>query len=299
MHSTVLVKRPKEEYQYLQQYTIGTPLDELFDIFAVLASLLGAIEDANHSDHDACQALLQNCLSHRERILRWYSQNQGFIGGPPHLSEPGGVLCPGLPPTDHLFGVSYVFTSLDHARLHILYWTSLTMIQPLIYQAQILVLARSHPNTTFPVHPAAHPEYLLSEYYAAQICRAVRFCLQPKMRLAGARMVIPAIPHICKPYMHLRDRQRFLWCQRVSSLLVDLGFHMASHLRRTAWKYWSLSEDPYMNSIFSLSLRWDISEDKQDPFAVSIGERAEMTVAAEARTEGEIVTELTGDSTWP
>jgi hypothetical protein len=273
-------------------------LDGIFDIFTVLASLLAATEQANHSNHDTCQTLVQNCLSHREKILRWYSQNQDSIGGPPLFCDPSAQLCPSLPPASHLFGTPYRFASLDHARLHVLYWTSLTMIQSLIYQARILVLAHFCPKGTLSLHPAAHQKYLLSKHYAAQICRALPYCLQPQMKLAGARVIIPAIPHIFKPYIHLRDRERFLWCESVSLLLVDLGFHMANHLRQTAQKYWSLSEDPNMNFIFSLSLRWEISYDEQAPSVVYIGKRigmAEGTAVAETRAEGEIVTELTDD----
>lgn len=218
------------------------------------------------------------------------------MGGPPLFSDPKEVLCPNLPPAGHLFGAPYRFTSLDHARLHVLYWTSLTMVQSLIYQARILVLAHSCPSGTLSPHPAAHQEYLLSEHYAAQICRAVPFCLQPQMKLAGARVIIPIIPHIFKPYIHLRDRERFLWSESVTSLLLDLGFHMANHLRQTARKYWSRSEDPNANFIFSLSLRWDISGDEQDPPVVDVGKRLELadrTGAAETRAEGEIVIELT------
>lgn len=218
------------------------------------------------------------------------------MGGPPSFSDPGEVLCPSLPPTDHLFGVPYRFASLDHARLHVLYWTSLTMVQSLIYQARIIVLAHSCPGGTLSPHPAAHQEYLLSEHYAAQICRAAPYCLQPQMKLVGARVIIPAIPHIFKPYMHLRDRERFLWCESVASLLINLGFHMADQIRQTARKYWSRSEDPNANFIFSLSLRWDISGEEQAPPGLEVGKRLELadrTVAAETHAEGEIVTELT------
>lgn len=298
IYSTVVTRWPKEEYQYLQSYTFGTPLDGIFDIFTFLASLLADTEQANHSDHDTCQTLLQNCLSHREMIFRWYSQNRDSIGGAPTFGDPTEQLSPSLPPSDHLFGAPYRFTSLDHARLHVLYWTSLTMIQSLIYQARILVLVHSCRNGTLSSHPAAHQEYLLSEHYAAQICRAVPFCLQSQMKLAGARVIIPAVPHMFKPYIHLRDRERFQWVQSVSSLLVDFGIHMANHLRETAQKYWSLSEDPHVNFIYSLSSRWEISGDEQAPSVVYIGKRfgmAERTAAAEAQPEGGIVTELTDD----
>lgn len=254
---------------------------------------MAATEQANHADQEGCQILLQDCLSHREKILRWYAQNRHPICGPPLFCEPGVQLCPGLPPADHLFGVPYRFNSLDHARLHILYWTSLTMIQSLIYQARILTLAHSCPDGALSLHPAAYQEYLLSEHYTAQICRAAPYCLQPQMKLAGARVVIPAIPHICKPYIHLRDQERFLWCQSVSSLLVDLGFHMANHLRQTAQKYWSLSEDPNMNFSFSLSPRWGISENERVPSVLPMGKLSVMiggTVTTRTRPEGETAT---------
>lgn len=257
------MKWPEAEYKNLQQQKeTGTPLDDLFELFATEASLLSTTEQINHSDRHACELLLQDCLSHRERIMRWYSQNELYIGGPPIFCEPGETPCPRLPPAEDLFGVPYQFNTPDHARLHVLYWTALTMVQSLIYQARVLVLAHFNPADTFPVNPRAHGDYLLSEHYAGEICRAVPYCLQPKMKLAGARIILPTMPHIYKPYMHLRDEKRFTWCQKVSSLLADLGFHMAEQLHRTASRYWSLSEDPNTNSILSLSLRWEISEDE-------------------------------------
>lgn len=252
---------PQEDYRCLQQYSSpGTPLDDLFELFAVEASLLSTTHRIDHSDSQACETFLQSCYSHRERILRWYCQNQSYIGGAPITCDPWELECR-IQPGENLFGAPYLFKTLDHLRLHVLYWTALTMVQSLIYQAKILVLANANPNTVFPVVPGAYEEYLLAGHYAGQICRTIPFCLQPRMKLAGARAVIASVPHICKPFIHLRDQKRFLWCQNVSSVLDDLGFHMASQLRRTASQYWDLSEDPRLNSALSLSLRWDISDD--------------------------------------
>lgn len=252
---------PKEDYRCLQQYSSrGTPLDDLFELFAVEASLLSTTGRINHSDSQACETFLRTCLSHRERILRWYCQNQSYIGGSPVTCDPREIECR-IPLGDDLFGAPYLFKTLDHLRLHVLYWTALTMVQSLIYQAKILVLANSDSSSIFPVDPGSHEEYLLAAHYAGQICKTIPFCLQPRMKLAGARAIIASIPHICKPFIHLRDERKFLWCQNVSSVLDDFGFHMATQLRRTASQYWDLSEDPNINSALSLSLRWDISED--------------------------------------
>lgn len=211
------------------------------------------MEEIDRSDPEARRNFLQNCLSHRDAILKWYDESQHYLCGPPILCEPGEMPSQ-LPPSEHLFGTPYRFISIDHARIHTRYWTMLSFMAILIYQAKALDKDLSS------IDPTEGEEFRLSALYAGEICRTLPYLFQPNMRLVGAWAAITAIPVASRPFIHLRDAERFNWCQDVSSCLADLGLHVPSQLARTAFGYWSLCEDPDTNAILSLSLRWSSGE---------------------------------------
>ncbi|KAJ5112807.1 hypothetical protein N7532_000852 [Penicillium argentinense] len=280
--ATTVMRAPKDELQYLIHLGHHKPFDELFELFVNLSGLVASVEETDHSDHEVCQTLLQDCYSQKESIMAWYSSHKEAIGGQPYVNAE--LKCHHLPPSTHLFGIPYGFNSLDCARFHMFFWMALIIVQSLIYQANILVL--SHTHGTFPIDPTSHAEYLLIEFYADEFCRSITFFLQDTVKVWGVMAVVAAMPHIFKPYIHLRRWDKFLWCQKFCCLLLERGLHMAGSIAGAWWKTWSLAEDPVVNSMLSLSLRYGLSREVRRS---SNGDTTEVTEVTE---EEPIVTEL-------
>lgn len=228
------------------------PLNELFDFFVKIVSTLEHFEELDRNDYEACQSALEFCLGHKQAMIAWYDQRVDRIGGQPSPCAPGTVLCDKLPPTDGLFGPAYSFSSLDNATMHLLYWTGMILIQSLIYQSKSLVTF--HGKVTA-ADPTTDEAFTLTGLYADQICRAMPYCLQPRMRLGGTHSAVACLNQVYKTYIHRRCRQKYTWCQSTYLHLASLGFESSRHLYESSIKYWELSEDPRLNMILSLSLR--------------------------------------------
>jgi hypothetical protein len=183
------------------------------------------------------------------------------IGGPPLIR--GELNQQALPLATHLFGAAYSFTSLDNARLHIFFWKALIITHSVIYQAQVLDLAHTHE--AFTTDPTTHQEYLFAGFYADQFCRSIPYFLQGHVELWGMVAVLVSMPHTLKVYIHLRNREKFSWCLEFCSFLSSFGIEMATYVKEAWRKTWFLAEDPAINSMLSLSLRYGLS--KEIPFS--------------------------------
>lgn len=228
------------------------PLNDLFNFFVNIVSTLEHFETFDRSDYEACRSTLEACLAHKKAMVLWYDPTVDRIGGKPTACAPGTILCDKLPPTDGLFGPAYSFSSLDNATMHILYWTSMILIQSLIYQATSLV--RFH-GKVMNADPTTDEEFTLTGLYADQICRAMPYCLQPNMRLGGAHSTVACLNQVYKTYVHRRCREKYLWCQSTYLHVASLGFESSQHIYESSVEYWEISEDPHVNMLLSLSLR--------------------------------------------
>ncbi|KAJ5683617.1 hypothetical protein N7462_006782 [Penicillium macrosclerotiorum] len=239
MFSMAAMNMTAEEYECVMQPGDDGPLDELIRLYADFSSLFIALQDAGRSNYETRQAVLHRCLAHRDRVLEWYERSKDVIGGPPLLFSPAEPLHSSLHSTDALFGPAYRFVSLEHARLHIVFWTALSTLHPLISQAQSLVRPGDHGHG--PVNVDLEEDYRLAEFYADQMCRALPYCLQGKMRSCGAQMMVWATSHITKTYTDLQRLEKFYWCQDAFRRIAMLGFDSAARLREMLLHRWTLS----------------------------------------------------------
>lgn len=279
IYSLTSVDFTREEFQYLIDSKTGHPIDGLFEIFVDLGSLITLIEQADHSDRTLCQGLLSQCRALKETAMTWYSSNLAVIGGPPFIRDESNQHI--LPPVDDLFGSPYSFVSLDNARIHMFFWTSQAVLHSLIYQAEVLVLA--HTRSTFAVDPTTHADFLLAGFYADQFCRSIPFFLQGQVELWGMVAVLVSMPHMLKVYIHLRSRDNFFWCLQFCSFLSMMGIEMATYVSEAWKKTWYLAEDPSVNSMLSLSLRYGLSKEIR---ASSVSTSGKVTEIVDLDEEG-------------
>lgn len=247
----------RDEFEYLIESGTGHPIDGLLEIFVDLGSLVTAVEQTDHADRNRCQELLRECRALKEAAMMWYSKSLAAIGGPPFIRNESHQ--PVLPLAAHLFGEAYSFVSLDNARLHMFFWTALAVTHSVIYQAEVLVLA--HTQEAFSVDPTTHGDFLLAGFYADQFCRSIPYFVQGQVELWGMVAVLVSMPHILKVYIHLRSRENFFWCLDFCSFLSSMGIEMATYVSEAWRKTWYLAEDPSVNSMLSLSLRYGLSKE--------------------------------------
>ncbi|KAJ5125725.1 hypothetical protein N7448_005042 [Penicillium atrosanguineum] len=205
------------------------PIDELLNLMSEIAPLAAIIDTDNDSAYcgSHTQKPLIACLVHRTKLLAWYMRRKEDIGGGP-IPCSSSELITRLPNAEHLFGPPYRFSSPDNARMHVLFWTALSILQALIGQAQLL--------------PPAAGEYLLSEFYADEIGRALPFCLQNSMKAWGGHITVFGVGHISKVYLDFKRREKFFWSLYAYSVQKDMGSDFAGHLASFLEHSWNMKE---------------------------------------------------------
>lgn len=235
------------ECRHLADSSPQTPLGELFDLFLRGRSFLCTMDSmstVDRNDPKACLALLGTLLDYRDKLTSWYITRKALIGGDPLLCGENDcktfnkVLLEESP-----FGGFYQFSSLDNARLHVIYWTAMSFAHTLVYRAQMIVVSLN--RTTFldqhhPSKPSNHEAFVMAGHYADEVCRSVPYCMQPMNRIWGTHVVFGTIGNALKVYLHLRSQEKFIWCQRVLEVARGLGIEMALYFSGVAKKKWDL-----------------------------------------------------------
>lgn len=205
------------------------PVDELLNLMSEIAPLAAMMETDNDSEYcgSHTQEPLVACLMQRTKLLSWYMRRVEEIGGGP-IPCSSSDLATRLPNADHLFGPPYRFSSPDNARMHVLFWTALSILQALIGQAQL--------------SPPAAREYLLSEFYADEISRALPFCLQDSMKAWGGHVTVFGVGQISKVYLDFKRRDKFFWSLYAYSVQKDMGSDFSGHLENFLQHLWYMKE---------------------------------------------------------
>ncbi|KAJ5114513.1 hypothetical protein NUU61_000272 [Penicillium alfredii] len=202
-------------------------LDELLKGFIECTFLIHSVNKIEESPHDNRAGSLQrSCLKLEKKLMTWYDDREATIGGRP---SPGGrskfnTLPRSLQAGCHMFPVPYWFASLDTARLHLLYWTALVLVYPLIYRTQVIM--GSEDTEAFPSVDLA-----TAEYYANEICRSVPYCLQQDKRIWSGQLLLFPLTWASKFFCYYGYREKYLWCQHVFDALAGLGFGVAQFLK--------------------------------------------------------------------
>ena len=250
----ILAERgPAGSKAHLTNSNPETPLDELFEMFVTGQTFAETIEftrtlPMNHpgASPKSCLALLKTIVDHRNKLIAWYTEREEFIGGAPTLCEERDLKKFNRKLTENSpFEPFYRFSSMDNARIHLLYWTAMNVAHMLVYRAQMNVVyanGSSLPLESFPVDPSSYEDFVLAEYYIDQVCRAIPYCMQPMNRIWGTHVVFGTIGNACRALILSRGREKFLWCQRVLDIAGKLGLEMALYFLGVANREWDAME---------------------------------------------------------
>jgi hypothetical protein len=238
----------------LKSSETAKPIAGPFEIYAAFKPILAGFKRLNNlSSLEYCEKLLRDCISHKDNISAWFASIKPSLGSEPTPYPNFKSTCAHLPATDAVFGPAYHFPDLKSARLHILYWTALCLVYPMIYQAKMHTMAHAgRPRT---MDPNTDQDYMLCWYYADEACRGIPYCLTNTEEIWGAQGVMFSIAQASMVYSNTRWREKFMWCQNAFTAIENLGFGLAVCLREAALKHWFVSEVTHVMATSTLPLR--------------------------------------------
>lgn len=155
-----------------------------------------------------------------------------------------------------LFAPPLQFASLTCAESHMLYWSSLILLYPLIGELYFIIDGPDI-NSPVPIHyysangespPSGtttitttlsddvHTAYTaLAEHYANEICRSVLYCIQPDMKTLGAQQLLAPLSQSLQ-FFHVEGlTSKLRWCQNVLTVLSHMGLGIAPFLKDMVW----------------------------------------------------------------
>ncbi|KAJ5261382.1 hypothetical protein N7478_011977 [Penicillium angulare] len=241
-------------YNRVLHTQLVSPLDEIFELYVGISSLINEVNRVAFSDNKAAQRILAACLAQREKISQWYVQRGHILGQYPS-SYSADSLSHTAPSSIDLFGLPYNFVNLDTARLYILYWTTCLLAELLVYKVSASMISprdgRQRANAE--IRELRNTEQcLIAESYADEICRCLQYCLQPETNACGVHIIVASLNHVYKPYALLRRREKFQWCQDAFKAISNRGLALASilsHAGRDVWHFHEGSNGPQSTQI--------------------------------------------------
>lgn len=227
--------------QWLRQPGEGL-LYELIQLFTDMSCLAAAVDSADVDksfDHQASQLLLHDCLLLERRHLKFYAKVSG------NGEDPSTYMCgeikTGVSATDELFGPGYRFRSVGEANLHMILWTSLSLLYPIICQAYAVTETRTDDMPEFLRIDDQSPQNVAHQLSTFNISKAIRclpYCAQEGMNLwALLYCVFPAI-QATRVFSQARDWERFLWALELFRYFGASGFDVAARYHALCSHYW-------------------------------------------------------------
>ncbi|KNG87940.1 hypothetical protein ANOM_004345 [Aspergillus nomiae NRRL 13137] len=249
----------------LQDTDSPEPIDELIDRLADCSVLMEQVDSLlleGAEGHDQIQntgrELLFSCFSLEETLHRICCMTQKELGKP--SVSPAHMTCRKDFRSSlftELLPVPFHFPSLTCAEAHLIYWTALVLLYPLIDQLlEVLELSADHVSlancySTFgedansrvtPNSEITADFTTLAEHYADQVCRSVIYCLQPDLKTLGAQLLLAPLSQSAQFYSVHEFAEKYRWCQGVFVLLPQLGLGIGYFLKDMVWPKYRFSQ---------------------------------------------------------
>lgn len=258
---------PKETIAWLNEPNEGGPLFGMMKLLTDISQVSADIGNTDVSDHEAYESLFNECLTIERDHMELYSEIGQNIDGEPRTYA-HGELKTGVPPTDHLFGPAYRFSSLEDAMLHLFFWLSLSALYPLIRQCRIHSTSGINKRSQKDDADDAAKTHRLMIGYANKAARCLPYCGQEGMNTFGLYYGLVCTGHLSRIYAHanVKDWPRFLWAQDVFSFMEISGLEYAARFREIWWNYWFTSYG--QDSCEVLNFRRLAPKSKQTPYEV-------------------------------
>ncbi|KAE8411653.1 hypothetical protein BDV36DRAFT_305526 [Aspergillus pseudocaelatus] len=247
------------------------PIDELIDRLADCCALMEQVDrflEDPVEGHDQIQStgrdLLFSCFSIEEKLHRICCMTQKELGKP--SISPANMTCRKDFRSSlytHLSPKPFQFPSLTCAEAHLIYWTALVLLYPLIDQLlEVLRLSAGHvsldsyystscehANSGVTLNLESIADFTtLAEHYADQVCRSVIYCLQPDLKTLGAQLLLAPLSQSAQFYSVHELARKYRWCQGVFVLLPQLSLGIGYFLKDMVWPKYRSSQRRYLTS---------------------------------------------------
>lgn len=203
-------------------------MDKTFDLLrecgALQIELAAILTHHQAPDRDSkCKRLLHHCLALDSGITFERLELDGF----PSLCPRSDLACqPTLLPPDPSMK-PYRFRALSNAKIFLLFWIARTVLRRCVYQAEKTINKCADATRM--------------RQCAGEICRAVAFCMQPSNQMSSGHAVMVATSQASKCYIDCGDRDMFLWCQGVYSILQSHGLDIAGAMSQNDRGLWAMA----------------------------------------------------------
>ncbi|KAF9883794.1 hypothetical protein FE257_002778 [Aspergillus nanangensis] len=237
-------------------------IDKLVECSALMEKVDHFVQDGNEKAQDTGAELLSSCLALEMQFHQIHTAMQRNLGVPSPL--PLDIYYwKGFRSTlsTNVFLKPLDFPSLTCAECHLLYWAALILLYPLIDQ---LLSVLDHPDDHIdlasayapirslegmfdspsdeeegihePLDFETSPDFTaIAEHYANEICRSVVYCVQPDMKTLGAQLLLAPLSQSAQ-FFYVRDlTEKYKWCQRVFTMLPQLGLGIGFFLKDMVW----------------------------------------------------------------
>lgn len=87
---------------------------------------------------------------------------------------------------------------------------------------------------TFPPRTNIQP----ASWGTNEICRSVAYCMQPKTQTSAGQAALFAVSQASKCYIECGERDMFMWCQAIYSIIKSRGFDIAFVVSQEELKLW-------------------------------------------------------------
>lgn len=159
------------------------------------------------------------------------------------------------------------FPSLTCAESHLIYWTTLVLLYPLINQLLGFLglgpsQCRSPASSKSPCYPSSieiaetetrgeqaatdaqnQVDFIaLTDVYATEVCRAAAYCLQPSMKALGGQMLLAPLSQSTQFFQVEQSIEKIKWCQSVFMHLPQVGFAIGVFLKDMVWPQYRRSQ---------------------------------------------------------
>lgn len=203
------------------------------------------------------------CLSLEDKLHNTCIWMQDRLGVPSPLSKDASILKTfrTAVPKD-FFPQPLNFPSLTCAESHLIYWTTLVLLYPLINQLFDFLgpgpsQSRNSASTSSCYPSIESAETLtppstdtqnrvdfiaLTSVYATEVCRAAAYCLQPNMKALGGQMLLAPFSQSTQFFQVEQSSEKIKWCQAVFMYLPQVGFAIGVFLKDMVWPQYRLSQ---------------------------------------------------------
>ncbi|KAL5339080.1 hypothetical protein BJX70DRAFT_178119 [Aspergillus crustosus] len=252
-----------------QSENSADPIDELINLLAELCAIMERVDQfatalpaSSERSRTTGEQILLDGLKLEKNLHRVCTSMQQKLGAPTVSSLDA------IPQDDFrnslrtdLFPNTLDFPSVTCAESHLIYWSTLILLYPLIGEMHAILDAPlaglpvpiyydstngepSEATTAVSTGADIAAAYTaLAEHYADEICRSVLYCVQPDVKMLGLQTLIAHLS-MCVQYFHVEElTAKMKWCQDALMVLGRLGMGLAPFLTQMIWPHYKIAHD--------------------------------------------------------